>query len=329
MKFLCRHEQLASHFIYAGLGKALTELKHTFGFWHTDRNSAFDIFNTYQPDVFIGQGYNLDRATIKCINQRPNMQVILKVGAGSKEFRAEYDYDNYMVLMASDKEKELVAQIENKDRLLLFNYCHNTRANYVIGEWADLGYKIWGFLPASDTSTYHGTCIRPPELKSDFMFVGGYWPYKAINFDKYIIPLCYPVGKYNIKIFGNQHWPVPQFLGMLPDHLLTPAIQSATICPNLHEPHSNRYGFDIVPRIFNIIAAGGFCISDYVEDIETKVFTNGELPMFKDQDEFMAIIERFLKNPDERIPYMEKAREVVMRDHTYNNRAKELLEILK
>jgi hypothetical protein len=51
------------------------------------------------------------------------------------------------------------------------------------------------------------------ELRSDLSFVGGFWGYKAQNFRKYLIPLCLPLGKYNIKIFGNQPWSVPQYMG--------------------------------------------------------------------------------------------------------------------
>jgi hypothetical protein len=319
---------MASHYIYQGLGSAIVERENQFGFWDKDQNCAFDVFNQVKPDVFIGQGYNLDRSIIKCLNNNKDIKVVLKVGIDSKEFLSEYDKEKYPILIATDQEKNLVDQIENKDRIVLFNYCHENRKDYVIGGWKELGYKIWGFLPAVDTNVYYQVPINK-ELLSDIVFIGGYWEYKAQNLDKYIVPLCYPIGKYKIKIFGNQHWSVPQYLGFASDENIRNLICSSTICPNIHEPHSNKYGFDVVPRIFNIIACKGFCISDYVESLEKDIFTNNELLMVKDPQDFFGLIDYFLKNPEKREEYINKAYSVVMRKHTYKNRVSELMDYIE
>ena len=80
MKILIRHEHNASHYIYTGIQNAFLELGHECLFWGSSDVAAFDIFDIFQPDLFIGQGYHLDRATIKCIKLRPDMKVLLKVG---------------------------------------------------------------------------------------------------------------------------------------------------------------------------------------------------------------------------------------------------------
>lgn len=324
MKILCQHEAMASHYIYQGLGRALVERGNEFLFWDNTKHCAFDAFHEGKPDIFIGQGYNLDRSIIKCLNNDKNIKVFLKVGVDSKQFNSEYDSTKYSILTATDQERSLVDQIINKERIVLFNYCHNNRANYVIGGWKDLGYKIWGFLPAADTSLYFPVPYNP-DVASDIIFIGGYWEYKAQNLDKYIIPLCNPIGKYQIKIFGNQHWSVPQYLGFASDEMTRNIICSSTICPNIHEPHSNKYGFDVVPRIFNIIACRGFCISDYVESLEKDIFTKNELIMANTPNGFFDLVEYYLKNPEKRLEYIDKAYKVVMREHTYRNRASELL----
>ena len=325
MKFLCKHEPMASHYIYRGLGEALIHLGHQFVFWDDKGKCAFDIFSEYQPDVFLGQGYNLDRATLKCLNRNPEIKVILKVGAWG-EFSREVEVDKYPVLLATEEERVLVRQLKGGSPPLLFNYCHPNRANYVIGDWEQEG-KVWGFLPAADTNNFFPEEINK-KYKSDIIFTGGYWAYKGINLDSYIIPLCYPVGKYNIKIFGNQPWSVPQYCGFVGDGDLRGFLTNATICPNIHEPHSNKYGFDVLNRIFNTTVCNGFCISDYVSSIEEDIFTNGEMLLAKNPQEFFDMIEHFLKNPDERLPYIEKARETTMLYHTYKNRAEDLLGML-
>jgi spore maturation protein CgeB len=89
----------------------------------------------------------------------------------------------------------------------------------------------------------------------------------------YLFPLLEPVGKYKVKIFGNQPWLVNQYCGMISDHKVKDLFVSAKICPNLSEPHAQAYGFDVNERIFKILYAGGFCISDNVEGY--KMFGDG------------------------------------------------------
>lgn len=321
---------MASYYIYRGLSCALSDMGQQVGGYDDKQTSIFDICKQNTPDVFIGQGYNLDDTTIKCLNRYTDIQIILKVGAGSKEFNAEYEPKQYGVLMASDSEFKNVDKIENKSRITVFNYCHPNRVNYVIGTWKDLGYKIWGFLPAADTKNFYpvDTKIDDNPLKSDIAFIGGYWNYKGQNLNKYILPLCLPISKYNIKIFGNQHWPVPQYMGYISDEKARILLSSSTICPNIHEPHSNRYGFDVIPRIFNIIACRGFCISDYVASLEQDIFTNGELPIFHHEEEFFSMIDEFIAHPEKREPYIEKCFDIVMSNHTYYNRAQDLLKMV-
>lgn len=46
--------------------------------WDCKNVTAFDAFDTIEPDVFLGQSYNLDDATIKCIYERPHLKVGLR-----------------------------------------------------------------------------------------------------------------------------------------------------------------------------------------------------------------------------------------------------------
>lgn len=327
MKILCRNEPMASHFIYAGLGSELNHQGHNFGIWNVKQHSAFDVFNGFKPDVFIGQGYNLDRATLKCLNARKDIKIFLKVGAWSTEFDNVYDKTQYQILTASDEERSLVSQIENLDRITVFNYCHPNKANFVIGGWSNIVNNIWGLLPAADVYSYYPVPFDK-DIASDIVFIGGYWAYKGQNLDRFIIPLCLPVGKYNVKIFGTQHWSVPQYLGYISDEATRKAICSAKICPNIHEPHSNKYKFDLLPRPFNIFACKSLCISDYVEGYND-VFTNGEMPMAKTPEEFFDMINYYKqeKNSADRQAVIDRCYDIVIRNHTYANRVLEFNEL--
>ena len=209
MKILIRHEHNASNYIYSGIANAFKMRGDEPAFWQQEQVPAFDVFNTFEPDIFIGQGYNLDRATIKCIKKRPNLKVLLKVGCWGPVSN-DVDTEKYPILLSAAEEIRSVEQVSDavKD-LVLFNYVHPNRKDYLMGGWEETVAKTIGLLPAADPTHYFQE-MPQEKLKCDIGFVGGYWPYKGQNFDKYIIPLCYPIGKYNIKIFGNQAWPVPQ-----------------------------------------------------------------------------------------------------------------------
>jgi spore maturation protein CgeB len=299
---------------------------HQFAFWNPQEHCAFDMFNAFEPDLFIGQGYNLSRAEIKCINLRPKMKCFLKVGIDGA---IDIDTDKYPVLMATDNERQAVSQINDKDRVVVFNYCTRQREQDVIGNWTNIVPKIFGFPPAADTNTFFPE-EPDPALACDIAFIGGYWPYKAQNLDRYIIPLCYPVGKYKVRIFGNQHWPVPQYMGFIQDDTARRLFSSATVVPAVHEPHSNEYGFDILSRVFNVIACKGFAISDYVASWEEDIFTDNELFLYQDPEQYLEDIEHFVNDPGNvvRTEMIEKAHKTVMEKHTYKNRAEDILEIL-
>ena len=96
--------------------------------------------------------------------------------------------------------EKVAGSLSDIKNLVLFNYVHPNRKNYLMGGWEETVAKTIGLLPAADPIYYFKENVNE-QLKCDIAFVGGYWPYKGQNLDKYIIPLCYPLGKYNIKIF--------------------------------------------------------------------------------------------------------------------------------
>ena len=327
MKILIRHEHNASNYIYSGIANAFVTRGDEPAFWYQDQVPAFDVFNTFEPDIFIGQGYNLDRATIKCIKKRPDLKVLLKVGCWG-EVCNDVDTDEYPILMHTQEEVEKVEQISSsipKQNIALFNYVHPNRKDYLMGDWQKNLANTIGLLPAADPMYYFQE-IPQQKLMCDIGFVGGYWPYKGQNFDKYIIPLCYPLGKYNIKIFGNQTWPVPQYMGLSSDVTTRNLFSSATICPNVSEPHANVFGFEINERIFKLAASKAFFISDPIESLTEDIFTKGEAVVAKDPEHFHSLIEDAINSPDIRDKHITACYETVMKSHTYAHRVNQIME---
>lgn len=327
MKILIRHERNASAYIYSGIASAFRMLGHEVCFWYEEAGNtpAFDIFDKFEPDFFIGQGYNLNRATIKCIKLRPDIKVLLKVGCWGPVCK-DVDTEKYPILMNTAEEIKNVEQVsEAVKELVLFNYVHPNRKDYLMGSWENIASKTIGILPAADAQEYSKGEFDE-RLKCDVAFVGGYWPYKGQNLDKYIVPLCYPVGKYNVKIFGNQAWPVSQYMGAASNKTVRDLFSSALICPNVSEPHANVFGFEVNERVFKLAASGAFFISDPIASLTEDIFTKGEAVVAEDEKEFMDLVRDIIKNPDTRKTHIRECKETVLNNHTYDHRTKQIME---
>jgi len=325
MKILIRHEHNASHYIYSGLMSAFKSMGHQCAFWDNEAISEFDAFDMFQPDLFIGQGYNLTRATIKCLKERPDTKVLLKAGCWGPVCQ-DVDTEKYPIIMNTSDEIKKVEQVSDTVKnLVLFNYVHPNRKDYLMGSWENLVAKTIGLLPAADTGQFANGSFQE-ELSCDIGFTGGYWPYKGQNLDKYIIPLCYPVGKYNVKIFGNQPWPVPQYLGKADNKTVSNLFSSAKVCPNVSEPHANVFGFEVNERIFKLAYSKAFFISDPIASLSEDIFTQGEAIVSKDSNDFNSLIKESISDEDMRKKHIDACYATVAKNHTYKNRVKQIIE---
>jgi len=107
--------------------------------------------------------------------------------------------------------------------------------------------------------------------------------------------------------------------------------KSARVSPNLHGAFqlNQKTEFMQTPgrmvndRVFNIIASGGFCISD--NPMTREFYDADEVPVAKTKGEYQMLINHFLNNPEKRLSYMEKARK---KEHTYKKYYKEFLKNL-
>src|SRR5262245_32511826 len=113
MKVLCLHTPCGPHYVRSGWGKVFAAVGHDFRFWSMEGKSAFDAFAEYEPDLFIGTTYDLDRATIKCIMARPQMRVILFASANG-ELTDSLDRQKYPLVIATEEEKEVIRALKHK-----------------------------------------------------------------------------------------------------------------------------------------------------------------------------------------------------------------------
>ncbi len=90
----------------------------------------------------------------------------------------------------------------------------------------------------------------------------------------------------------------------------------------------NPFGDFVNPRTFEIIASGGFQLVDRRPPLEELFEAGKELVVFTDLNDLRSKIRYYLDNPEERDRIIERGRQRILREHTYENRMQEMLEII-
>lgn len=293
-------------------------------FWDCKQIPAFDVFDSFEPDLFLGQSYNLTTDLLKCIYERPHLKIGLRSGDwGDQE--QEVDKSRYNILYCSPQEKEILERLKNETGQPEFVHIHydENAIKRTHNHFESIGIKPISIMMCADTTVYDSPEFKS-DLECDIGFVGGYWPYKGQVINEYLFPLLDPLGQYKVKIFGNRPWPVNQYCGVIDDDQVKDLFASAKICPNLSEPHAQKFGIDVNERIFKTLCSGGFCISDYVKSYE--MFGDGVV-LAENSEDFKEKIDYYLKNPKERIDISKKGQEYVKQNHTGVHRVIKFLEI--
>ena len=300
---------------------AFTKADFQVSMWDCKSVPAFDVFDAFEPDIFLGQSYNLDTSLLKCIYERPHIKVGLRVGDWG-DHEDMVDKTKYNILYCSQKEKDVLKKLKEETGKPDFVHIHydENAVKITHNHFESIGIKPISLMMCADTTAY-SSAQYDPKLECDIGFVGGYWPYKGLVIDQYLTPLLDPPN-YKVKIFGNQVWPVNQYCGLLSDNDVKNLFVSARICPNLSEPHAQEFGIDVNERIFKILYAGGFCISDKVDSY--KMFGDG-LVIVNSPEDFRDKIDHYLANPSERYKIAEVGQKHVTENHTGFHRSAQIM----
>ena len=324
MKILIASDGVHAHYFQRlAWFNAFNSIGFTAALWDINKVSAFDAFDSFEPDIFMGQSYNLNEPLIKCIYERPHLKVALRAGDWG-DHEQEVDKSMYNILYCTDREKKLLQKLKEETGKPNFVHIHydNEAIKKTHNNFNSIGIDVVSLMMCADTTVY-GNSKFDPTLKCDIGFVGGYWPHKGIVINNYLFPLLENVGKYKVKIFGNQPWPVNQYCGLIEDSDVKNLFRSATISPNLSEPHAQKFGIDVNERIFKVLYSGGFCVSDYVESYN--LFGDG-IVMAKNPEEFREKVDFYINNPDKLEPIRERGHIIVRDNHTGFHRIAEAME---
>lgn len=326
MKILISNDNAFAHmYIRMGWQKAFTAAGHDCVLWDINKKSCFDAMDEFPADLLITQSYNVTEAMIKCIEARPFMKVIMKgsdFGPTSNEIRSSFP-----ILYATPQEIYNIESLRERTGKPDFLYVHYPEKylDQTHGYWREKGFKVVSMLNGADLFDYYNGQYDE-RLATDLSFVGGMWGYKGITLNKWLMPLCN--SDYKFKIFGNQPWSGPCYCGFLGTEHVKNLFASSKICPNIHEPHSQALGWDIVERPFKILSSGGFCISDHVDGLVDLV-PEGIVYATSPSD-FKEKVDYYLKeeNQEERLSIAAKGKEEVLKSHTYFDRTAQMLNEL-
>ncbi|MEW6570343.1 MAG: glycosyltransferase [Nitrospirota bacterium] len=104
-------------------------------------------------------------------------------------------------------------------------------------------------------------------------------------------------------------------------------ISGSDVSLNPHHPLNDIFGVN--RRTYDISACKGFQLADRKKDMEKVFRVNREIVCFETAEELKKLITHFLSHPAEREEIAEAAYRRVLKEHTYEHRAREILEIAR
>ncbi len=309
-----------------GWANAFKSLGHEIFIYDPEKIATFDVFTGMEPDVYIGNAWELTRAVHKCIKARPNLKSLFIVGDWGP-LTDTIDLEKYPILTANEQQKDAIGKLkeETDQPNGVFVHYHQNWIDRTLSGWKTIGVHPFGLPHATDIYDYAvGEII--PRYQCDIGFVGGFWPYKAGPLRKYIWKVCTP--EFKTKIYGNNKWSVSQYCGTIAQENIRHLYRTATICPNVFEPHSLEFGFDVTQRVFQTLSSGGFCISEAVQSLTEDFFGEDTVPTFNDEESYMDLIRKFTNDRELTTPYIHNGLHEVYKHHTYHHRVVTMFEKL-
>jgi len=187
--------------------------------------------------------------------------------------------------------------------------------------WQRAGAKLVSLPLACDTTLYHPETPNYPEFHDvEMAFVGGYWPYKARQFDRYLKPY-----QDKLTVFGYSKWPYAGYGGQLPVEKEASLYRQTCLSPTINEPQIEIMGVDLNERVFKVLGSGGMTITDVAPGYR-EWFTEDELLSPRTLTEYHDLTRRALTDVEFNKNYRQQGLQAVLNRHTYAHRARQVLE---
>lgn len=182
------------------------------------------------------------------------------------------------------------------------------------------------------------------DFAADVAYVGTWLPDKQPFFREALAPLR---RDFDVRVYGQdwtrrervtglvqrvgQYYDIPALRSLQNPKLdfkeeLT-IYRSASVSVNVHESYQREAGGDCNERTFKIPLAGGFEVCDDVSCLRRYFVPDVELVIAQSPADWREKVIHFLRHPEERQSIIDAGQRRVLRDHTYHNRARQLLAL--
>lgn len=331
----------AGRSIFFGYKHAFEDLGYTFKSLTPGKNQE-KIFNEFQPDIFFT---SIGPLIFKYLNLdlvKKQKKKGMKVFINTPYWKSPISRLRINETPGISENKEWVKLISSGDfGDVYYNVCEQGDPK-MDGFEKITGYKHHTILLAADKTVYYPDYSK--KFTTDISYIGSNLPGKEHFFKEYVFPLK---KIYNLKIYGQDWTFVSRALGMIQrggQYFNIPIIKSLLKQPlsineerkiysssivsiNIHEESQKKGLGNLNERTFKIIAAGGFEIVDHVPALN-KYFKNGtDLIIAINGNDWFDKINYYIRNPEKRLPIIEAGKKKILKEHTYHNRIKQIIEI--
>ncbi len=322
----------ADYWIYHGWKYAFEDMGHNFEI-ATLKDDLKRRVEEFRPDIFLVA--NLDNILF---TDSENMLWMRKKGV--KVFLIVY-------WPLRPREVEI---LKNKD---VADVYYGEREPESMQDFTRVTGRQYYLIPQAANKRWHFPAETSKECEYDILYIGAKLPKKRRLFEEVLLPLR---KKYRVGIFGP-YWTFSdnvmrvcqkicrktgfrsgadiinriRFKRIIPPvDIQRKLFASSKISFNFHErePDGSQPHNILTQRTFVVPACGGFEICDYVPALR-KYFTEDEMVMAKDKNDWYEKIDYYLRNDKKRRQIQIKGTQRALTEHTYHNRVARLFDVMK
>ncbi len=332
----------AHRYIYQGFKNAFEDMGHEFFAFTPDQDLA-TFLETNRPEIFITASHffyrkSLDYDVLKKYREK-GMILLTKIDFWTSPINK--NRINEAPSMKDDK-----AALELIESGKLGDYYFSTSSQNdgrMKGFSAHTGVDFITIPLAADKISLIPQFDK--KFESEIAFLGTNLPQKREFFQEWLFPLA---KNYNLKLYGQDWNFVDKYIGIAAKvgqyfnipvlkSIQKPKLQlgdeakiysSANILVNLHEDYQRNFGGDCNERTFKIPLCGGFEISDDVAIIREYFVEGKEVIIAKNKEDWFKKIKYYSEHPEEAKKIAKAGQKRALRDHTYHNRAQQILDLL-
>lgn len=268
----------------------------------------------FNPDVlFVFKGLYITPYTIQMIKKRTG---------------------TFAIHWMNDETENHNFQRYSKKNAHAFDFVFTTAEKYV-ERYRKMGVKA-EYLPFACDPTIHRKVVltknETSRLASDLCFIGTYRKER----EQLLLQLVSAKPHLNLKIWGGR-WFFFRVDRRLRSYIqgspivgseMVKAYNASKIVLNLHKKWDREDGMKANMRVFETTGCKSFLLTDKAVGMEDLYDLNKELVTYTSVTDLCDLIDYYLSAPEEREEIARRGQERAYKDHTYDHRAKRILDTL-